>query len=62
MPDEHPIDLDGEIELPLRALDLQVAHQHPGQGAAQQETDGNYAGGGRQYAQSEAQLPASSSR
>ena len=62
VPDEHPIDLDREVELSLGALQLQVAHEDPRQRPAQEQADADYAGGRRQYAESEAQMRASSSR
>jgi hypothetical protein len=61
------LDLDscGEhasVELVLHALELQVADQHPGQCAPQEQAHGDDARGGRQEAKSESQLPPSSSR
>ena len=51
------------IELILCALQRHVAHEHPGEGAAQDETHGHDAGGGGQEPESECQLfSASSSR
>ena len=52
----------GPVQLILHSLDLKVAHQHPGHGAAEQQAHGDDAGGGRQETSSEGQLPASSSR
>ena len=61
------LDLEGRrddrpVELVLDALELEVAHQHPRQQAAEQQAHGHDAGGGRQEAQAESQLALSSSR
>ena len=53
---------DIAIQLVLPALKLQVADQHPGQGAAQEQAHGHDAGGGRQEAKSETQVSISSRR
>ena len=50
------------VQLILNSLDLEVAHEHPGQGAAEQQAHGDNAGGGGQETNSEGQLSASSSR
>ncbi len=53
---------DPPVQLVLDGLELEVAHQHPGQQPAQEQADGDDAGGGRQEAQPESQLALSSRR
>ena len=63
VPDQHGVHDDRAIQLILCALQRHVAHEHPGEGAAQDETHGHDAGGGGQESESECQLfSASSSR
>ena len=62
MQDERAGSDDRPVELVLRRLQLEVAHEHPGQRPAQEQAHGHDAGGGGEQAEAEAQLAASSSR
>ena len=63
VPDQDSVHHYRAIELILCALQRHVAHEHPGEGAAQDETHGHDAGRGGQEPESECQLfSASSSR
>jgi len=61
------VDLGGRrdnspVQLVLDRLELEVADQNPGEQPAEEQADGDDAGGGRQEAQPESQLALSSSR